>query len=136
MQLFHPTEIDYSSTFSFFTERVPCAPLRAAQGYVENRLNPDTLLAAHFGATYFIEVSSESKSGAGIGDGELLVIDRSLSAHHGDLVMVDGFTVKEPRTHPDLQLLTHNHNYSLITFQKTEVLEIFSVVIFLIKAHK
>ncbi len=40
---------------------------------------------------------------AGISDGDLLVVDRSLSAVHGDIVIAaiaGEFTVKELRTHP------------------------------------
>jgi DNA polymerase V len=111
----------------------------SAQDYVEDRLNLNTLLITHPGATYFIKVSGESMKGVGIGDGDLLVVDRSLSARHGDIVIatVAGeFMVKELRTHPYLQLLPHNSNYSPITFQDAEELEIFGVVTFSIKSHK
>lgn len=77
--------------------------------------------------------------GAGISDGDSLVVDCSLSAVHGDIVIaaVSGeFTVKELRTHPYLQLVPHNDDYSSISFQNAEELEIFGVVIFSIKAHK
>lgn len=77
--------------------------------------------------------------GAGISDGDLLVVDRSLSAVHGDIVIaaVSGeFTVKELRTHPYLQLVPHNDDYFPMSFQNAEELEIFGVVIFSIKAHK
>ncbi|WP_455820086.1 translesion error-prone DNA polymerase V autoproteolytic subunit [Pseudomonas cerasi] len=139
MHLFRPTEIDGSSTLPLFTERVPCGFPSPAQDYVEDRLNLNILLIAHPGATYFIKVSDESVTGAGIGDGDLLVVDRSLPARHGDIVVaaVAGeFTVKELRTHPDLQWFPHNNNYSPITFQNAEELEIFGVVTFSVKSHK
>ncbi|CAO96498.1 translesion error-prone DNA polymerase V autoproteolytic subunit [Erwinia tasmaniensis] len=139
MQLFHPTEIDDSSTLPLFTERVPCGFPSPAQDYVEDRLDLNTLLIAHPGATYFIKVSGESMTGAGIGDGDLLVVDRSLSARHGDIVIaaVAGeFTVKELRTHPSLQLVPHNDSYSPMTFHNAEELEIFGVVTFSVKSHK
>lgn len=97
------------------------------------------MLIRHPSATYFIKVSGESMHDAGISDGDLLVVDRSLSAIHGDIVIAavsGGFTVKELRTHPYLQLVPHNHDYSSISFQNADELEIFGVVIFSIKAHK
>ncbi|WP_411752064.1 translesion error-prone DNA polymerase V autoproteolytic subunit [Serratia sp. (in: enterobacteria)] len=139
MSFIRPTECVSPVTLPLFTERVPCGFPSPAQDYVEDRLNLNTLLIAHPGATYFIKVSGESMTGAGIGDGDLLVVDRSLSARHGDIVIaaVAGeFTVKELRTHPDLQLLPHNSSYSPITFQNAEELEIFGVVTFSIKSHK
>ncbi|KDE38360.1 translesion error-prone DNA polymerase V autoproteolytic subunit [Kosakonia radicincitans] len=139
MQLFYPLEIAPSIHLPLFTERVPCGFPGPAQDYVEDRLDLNTLLIAHPCATYFIKVSGDSMTGAGIGDGDLLVVDRSLSASHGDIVIaaVAGeFTVKELRTHPVLRLVPHNSNYSPITFHNPEDLEIFGVVTFSVKSHK
>ncbi|WP_342753697.1 translesion error-prone DNA polymerase V autoproteolytic subunit [Pantoea sp. MBD-2R] len=139
MQLFYPIEIALSIPLPLFTERVPCGFPSPAQDYVEDRLNLNTLLIAHPSATYFIKVSGDSMTGAGIGDGDLLVVDRSLSASHGDIVIaaVAGeFTVKELRTRPALQLVPHNNHYSPLTFHNPEDLEIFGVVTFSVKSHK
>jgi len=134
-----PTEISPPLILPLFSEKVPCGFPSPAQDYVEDRLDLNKLLIRHPSATYFIKVSGESMHGVGISDGDLLVVDRSLSAVHGDIVIaaVSGeFTVKELRTHPYLQLVPHNHDYSSISFQNAEELEIFGVVTFSIKAHK
>ncbi|WP_336755534.1 translesion error-prone DNA polymerase V autoproteolytic subunit [Pantoea sp. USHLN298] len=139
MLLIRPVESVLPVLLPLFTERVACGFPSPAQDYVEDRLNLNTLLIAHPGATYFVKVSGDSMVGAGIGDGDLLVVDRSLSACHGNIVIaaVDGeFTVKELRKHPYLQLVPHNSNYSPITFQDAEELQIFGVVTFSIKSHK
>lgn len=135
MKIFYPFEIAPSIPLPLFTERVPCGFPSPAQDYVEDRLNLNTLLIAHPSAT----LSGDSMTGAGIGDGDLLVVDRSLSASHGDIVIAavaGDFTVKELRTHPVLQLVPHNSNYSPITFHHPEDLEIFGVVIFSVKSHQ
>ncbi|EAT3125348.1 translesion error-prone DNA polymerase V autoproteolytic subunit [Salmonella enterica] len=135
MKIFYPFEIAPSIPLPLFTERVPCGFPSPAQDYVEDRLNLNTLLIAHPGAT----LSGDSMTGAGIGDGDLLVVDRSLSASHGDIVIAavaGDFTVKELRTHPVLQLVPHNSNYSPITFHHPEDLEIFGVVTFSVKSHQ
>ncbi|EAA8200101.1 translesion error-prone DNA polymerase V autoproteolytic subunit [Salmonella enterica] len=135
MKIFYPFEIAPSIPLPLFTERVPCGFPSPAQDYVEDRLNLNTLLIAHPSAT----LSGDSMTGAGIGDGDLLVVDRSLSASHGDIVIAavaGDFTVKELRTHPVLQLVPHNSNYSPITFHHPEDLEIFGVVTFSVKSHQ
>ena len=48
-------------------------------------------------STFFMRVAGDSMTGAGIFDGDLLVVDRSLDPHHGNIVVavVNGeFTVK------------------------------------------
>jgi DNA polymerase V len=56
-----------------------------------------TVLIRHPQATFLIRASGLSMVGAGINDGDLLVVDRALEAHHGSIVcaIVDTlFTVK------------------------------------------
>ncbi|MEW5288929.1 translesion error-prone DNA polymerase V autoproteolytic subunit [Erwinia papayae] len=122
-----------------YLERVSCGFPSPAQDYVEDALDLNNLVVKHPGATYFVRVSGDSMLGAGISDGDLLVVDRSLSAEHGDIVVaaVAGeFTVKELRTRPSVQLIPHNSNYSPLTFQDEEELEIFGVVTFTVKSNK
>ena len=77
--------------------------------------------------------------GAGISDGDLLVVDRSLNAEHGDIVVASvagEFTVKELQTRQVLRLLPHNARYQPITFRSEEELQIFGVVTHTLKTHK
>ena len=122
-----------------FLERIPCGFPSPAQDYVEESLDLNRLVVKHPSATYFVRVSGDSMIGAGIGDGDLLVVDRSLKADHGDIVVaaVAGeFTVKELRTRPSVVLMPHNPKYKPITFHAEEELQIFGVVTFSLKAHK
>lgn len=129
----------HAEPLPFFIERVPCGFPSPAQDYEENRLDLNQLVIKHPNATYFIRVSGDSMIEAGISNGDLLVVDRALTAQHGDIVVaaVDGeFTVKELRTRPFLQLVPHNPRYSPIHFQHEEALEIFGVVTFTVKAMR
>lgn len=68
-----------------------------ADDYIEERLDLNQHLIAHPSATFFVRVSGESMIDAGIQDGDILVVDRSLDARHEDIVIatLDGeFTVK------------------------------------------
>lgn len=68
-----------------------------AEQYLEPPLDLNQLLVKRPAATYFVRVEGDSMIGAGIRDGDLLVVDRSLTPADGDIIIaaVDGeFTVK------------------------------------------
>lgn len=72
-----------------------------AEQYLEPPLDLNTLLVKRPAATYFVRVEGDSMVGAGIHDGDLLVVDRSLTPANGDVIIaaLDGeFTVKTYRT--------------------------------------
>lgn len=121
-----------------FLERVACGFPSPAQDYVEDRIDLNKLVVTHPNATYFVKVSGDSMIGVGIGEGDLLVVDRALTAGHGNVVVaaVDGeFTVKELQTVPFLALVPHNPQYQPITFQPDEEVQIFGVVTHSLKSH-
>lgn len=71
-----------------------------AEQYQEPPLDLNELLVKRPAATFFVRVQGDSMIGAGIHDGDLLVVDRSLSPASGDIIIacVDGdFTVKTLR---------------------------------------
>ncbi|WP_158784785.1 translesion error-prone DNA polymerase V autoproteolytic subunit [Pantoea sp. BAV 3049] len=139
MQFISPSTLNKLLPLPLFIERVPCGFPSPAQDYVEERLDLNKLMIRHPSATYFVKVSGDSMIEAGIGDGDLLVVDRSLTAEHGDIVIaaIDGeFTVKELCTRPSLQLRPRNSSYSPILFHSDEALEIFGVVTFTLKSNK
>jgi len=68
-----------------------------AEQYREPPLDLNALLLKHPAADYFVRVTGDSMIGEGIRDGDLLVVDRSLTPVDGDVIVaaVDGeFTVK------------------------------------------
>ena len=68
-----------------------------AEQYLEPPLDLNDLLVKRPAATFFVRVEGDSMIGAGIHDGDLLVVDRSLSPASGSVVIacLDGeFTVK------------------------------------------
>lgn len=139
MQFISPCQPDIAMLLPLFMERVPCGFPSPAQDYVEDSLDLNKLVIKHPSATYFVRVSGDSMIGAGISNGDLLVVDRSLSAVHGDIVIAaiaGEFTVKELQTRPRIQLIPHNPDYSPIIFQAEEELEIFGVVTFTLKANR
>lgn len=139
MQPISPAEFTEDLFLPLFIERVPCGFPSPAQDYIEDRLDLNKLVLRHPSATYFIRVSGDSMIEAGINHDDLLVVDRSLTAEHGDIVVaaVAGeFTVKELRTRPALQLVPRNPRYSPMVFHEAEELEIFGVVTFILKSTR
>ena len=68
-----------------------------ADDFKETRISLDRELVKNKEATFYARVSGDSMIGAGLDDGDLLVIDRSLDPENGKIAicLVDGdFTVK------------------------------------------
>ncbi|MTD39731.1 translesion error-prone DNA polymerase V autoproteolytic subunit [Erwinia sp. CPCC 100877] len=119
-----------------FTSSVACGFPSPAQDYVEARIDLNSLVVQRPSATYFVKAAGESMIQAGIASGDLLVVDRSLTARHGDIVIaaLDGeFTVKELQTRPQVRLVPHNPAYRPIVPGEGENLEIFGVVTWILK---
>ena len=97
----------------------------------EQYLEPP-LLVKRPAATYFVRVQGDSMSGAGISDGDLLVVDRSLRPADGDVIIasVDGdFTVKTYRRDKDgIRLEPANPAYPVIRLRAGQELDYFGKV--------
>lgn len=137
MQFFTLKELRSVQCFPVYSTLVPCGFPSPAQDYVEKRIDLNELLVKHPSATYFVKTAGDSMVDAGIGEGDLLVVDSSLTAGHGNIVIaaVDGeFTVKRLQLRPTIQLNPMNSAYKPIVIDGEEQLNIFGVVTFIIKA--
>ena len=103
-----------------------------AEQYLEPPLDLNELLIKRPAATYFVRVEGDSMIGAGIHDGDLLVVDRSLRPANGDVIIasVDGdFTVKTYRRDKDgIHLEPANDAYPIITIKSGQQLDYFGKV--------
>ena len=82
----------------FVDGKVPAGFPSPADDYLQKALDLRELLIENETATFFVRSSGDSMIGFGINDGDLLVVDRSLTVLHEDIVVavVDGgFTVKQ-----------------------------------------
>jgi DNA polymerase V len=80
-----------------FSHKVAAGFPSPADDYIEGRLSLDEHLIQHKDSTFFVRAKGNSMVGAGIFDGDLLVVDKSRSPASGDIVIavVDGdLTVK------------------------------------------
>ncbi len=103
-----------------------------AEQYAESPLDLNTLLVPRPAATFFVRVEGDSMIGRGISNGDLLVVDRSLTPADGDVIIacVDGeFTVKTLRRSGDsVRLEAANPAYPDIALESGSELVCFGKV--------
>lgn len=103
-----------------------------ADDYIETYLDLNSHLIKHPAATFFVIASGDSMTGAGIASGDMLVVDRSLEAVHGKIVIaaVNGeLTVKRlSKTADRVQLLPENNHYQPIDITDEQDVVIWGVV--------
>ncbi len=83
-----------------------------ADDYLDVALDLNEHLIAHPAATFYVRVAGSSMEGAGIFDDDLLIVDRSLEATLGNIVVavIDGdFTVKRLVKRRNKVLLVSEH---------------------------
>ncbi|KAA0876473.1 translesion error-prone DNA polymerase V autoproteolytic subunit [Nitrincola tapanii] len=121
----------------FYSESVPCGFPSPAAGYEDTRLDLNELCIPRPSSTYMVRCDGDSMNGIGIFAGDILVVDRSIKAKHGDTVVaaVDGaFTVKTLALKPKVQLLPQNRRYAPIEIKEGSDLQLFGVVTHLVRA--
>ena len=103
-----------------------------AEQYLEPPLDLNELLVKRPAATFFVRVSGDSMIGAGIHDGDILVVDRSLRPASGDVIIasVDGeFTVKTyRRDRGGVRLEPANPAFPVIRIKSGQELDYFGKV--------
>ena len=137
MEFFKPTELREIIVLPLFSDLVQCGFPSPAADYVEQRIDLNELLVAHPSSTYFVKAAGDSMIEAGISDGDLLVVDSSRTAEHGDIVIaaVEGeFTVKRLQRRPHVQLIPMNSADSPIVVGSEDTLDVFGVVTFIVKS--
>lgn len=111
-----------------------------ADDYVEAWLDLNEHLIEHRDATFFVQATGDSMTGAGIQEGCLLVVDRALDAKNNDIVIavIDGeLTVKRlEKRRGKIRLLAENPAYEPIEFKEGQELTIWGVVTSIIQRLK
>ena len=108
-----------------------------ADDFKEVRISLDKELVKNKEATFYARVSGDSMIDAGLDDGDLLVIDRSLSPENGKIAIcfIDGdFTVKRIKKEKGkFYLMPENKKYEPIELAEDDELIIWGVVEYVIK---
>ena len=133
------SEGDFSLTeIPYFLNRVRVGWPSPADDYVERPIDLNEYLIKNPAATYFVRVSGDSMIDAYIGDGAILVVDRSVEPKHKSIVVaaINGsYACKRLLTKPKVCLASENSKYAPIFIKENEELEIAGVVIAAINTY-
>ncbi len=119
-----------------FSSRVQGGFPSPAEDYIEKQLDLNELLIEHPVATFYVRVEGDSMIGAGIHSGDLLVVDRSLNAQSGKIVVAvynGEFTVKRfMKKGAGLFLQPENEGYPTIPVKEGDDFQVWGVVTYVI----
>ena len=108
-----------------------------ADDFKEIRISLDKELVKNQESTFYARVSGDSMIEAGLDDGDLIIIDRSLDPENGKIAVcfVDGeFTVKSIKKEKDkFFLMPQNKKYKPIEIKEGNELIIWGIVQYVIK---
>lgn len=108
-----------------------------ADDFIELTIDLNKHLIKHKDSTFFAKVKGHSMKNAGIFDGDLLIIDKSLAPQDGKIAIcqIDGeFTVKRIKIENDVVwLIAENEDYKPIKVTEENELMIWGIVIHSIK---
>ena len=108
-----------------------------ADDFKELRISIDQEVVRNEEATFYARVTGVSMQGAGLDDGDLLVIDRSLEPQNDKIAVcfIDGsFTVKRLKVDVDcVYIMSEKKNYKPIKVSEGDELLIWGIVTYVVK---
>jgi DNA polymerase V len=131
---------DYASEIAlpFFDTGISAGFPSPADDYIELTIDLNRELIKNKDSTYFARVKGHSMKNAGIYDGDLLVIDKSLEPRNNKIAVcqIDGeFTVKRIKIEKDIVwLIAENEDYKPIMVTPENDFMIWGIVIHSIKS--
>ncbi|MCK9510747.1 MAG: translesion error-prone DNA polymerase V autoproteolytic subunit [Pigmentiphaga sp.] len=118
---------------------VQCGFPSPAEDHQAERLDVSRLLVRNAEATFFCRVRGPSMRDAGIDDGDYVIVDRSVQAQHGLIVLavIDGeFTIKRLfKRAGRVKLCAANPTFSDIEIRDAQELVVWGVVTWTLKKH-
>jgi len=121
----------------FITAGIKAGFPSPAADFDESKISLDAVLVKNREATFYAKASGTSMIGAGIDDGDILVIDRSLEPQNNKVAVccIDGeFTVKRIKiTKEGFMLMPENKNFEPIKVTDENQLIIWGIVTYVIK---
>ena len=128
------TQADQEALFLEFVQEIHAGFPSPAADCAGERIDIARELTSHPETTFYARVSGDSMHDAGLFDGDIIVIDKSLEPHNGDIIIaaVDGeFTVKEFRRDDDNKggwLIPHNPAFQPIRVTAENNFSVWGVV--------
>ncbi len=137
MNKFEPYRIEYNPQGAEMCGDVKAGFPSPAEDSPRERLDLLRLIIRHPASTFYFRVSGVSMTDAGLDEGDIIVVDRSLDADDGRIAVcfLDGeFTVKRiRRENGNIRLMPANDRYDPIEITAESDFDIWGVVTYVIK---
>lgn len=131
-----PIEKTKENALPIYLTRVEAGFPSPADDFIDRKLDLNEYLIQHPAATFFVRVSGDSMKEAGIHSGDLLIVDRSLTASDQKIVIASihgELTVKRLRKiKNEIFLMPENSSYPPIPITEEMAFEVWGVVTFVI----
>ena len=120
-----------------FIHSVPAGFPSPADDYLDRSLDLNTYLIKHPAASYLARAKGDSMEDCGIYDGDLLIVDRSIEAQHGQIIIaaLDGQLTCKILDKNRQSLISANKNYAPIPIGEFSDLIIEGVVVHSVRHH-
>lgn len=136
--IFFTPDFENSKEYSFIKEGIKAGFPSPAADFDGTKISLDTFLVKNKDATFYARAKGNSMINAGISDGDILVIDRSLEPVNNKIAicLIDGdFTVKRIKIEKDaVYLVPENSDYKPILVTEDNVLIVWGIVTYVIKS--
>ncbi|MFZ4672409.1 MAG: LexA family protein [Flavobacterium sp.] len=131
-------DVENTRELPYFASGIKAGFPSPAADFDEAKISLDRVLVKNQEATFYAKASGTSMIGAGIDDGDIMVIDRSLEPQNNKIAVccIDGeFTVKRIAIKKDgVYLLPENKDYQAIKVTEDNELIIWGIVTYVIKS--
>lgn len=136
LAFFIPDDV-HSEGQQFITSGIKAGFPSPAADFEENKISLDAILVKNKETTFYAKASGNSMTGAGIDNGDILVIDRSIEPKNNKVAvcLIDGeFTVKRIKQEEGLLfLMPENSLYKPIKIEEHNDFIIWGIVTYVIK---
>jgi DNA polymerase V len=131
-------DFENSTELPFISGGIKAGFPSPAADFDETKISLDNVLVKNREATFYAKASGRSMIGAGIDDGDVLVIDRSIEPQNNKIAIcyIDGeFTVKRIKIEKDcVYLIPENKEFQPIKVTEDNDLIIWGIVTYVIKS--
>lgn len=136
--IFFKPDFENSKTLPYFEGGIKAGFPSPATDFEGSQISLDKVLVKNFEATFYAKADGTSMIGAGIDDGDIMVIDRSIEPTDGKIAvcLIDGeFTVKRIKVEKDaVYLMPENASFQPIKVTEDNKLVIWGIVTYVIKS--
>ncbi|MBC8214554.1 MAG: translesion error-prone DNA polymerase V autoproteolytic subunit [Candidatus Marinimicrobia bacterium] len=133
---FYSPSIETATEMPLYSSMISAGFPSPADDYLELSLDLNQYLIKHPSATFYVRVKGDSMVNAGIYDGDLLIVDKSLEPKNDSIVVcvINGeFTVKKlKRSGEKLYLIPRNPRYNPTQISEEMDFQVWGVVTYTI----